>query len=45
MFDEIRYKLNSVEIDRNKNVGITSIIKNHYISMTYDKALIALNVG
>ena len=44
MFDEIRYELNDVEIDRNRNVGITSIIKN-YLSMTYDKALIALNTG
>ncbi|KYN18629.1 hypothetical protein ALC57_09068 [Trachymyrmex cornetzi] len=44
MFDEIRYELNGVEIDRNRNVRITSIIKN-YVSMTYDKALIALNAG
>ncbi|KYN28037.1 hypothetical protein ALC57_02555 [Trachymyrmex cornetzi] len=44
MFDEIRYELNGVEIDRNRNVGITSTIKN-YVSMTYDKALIALNAG
>ncbi|KYN14185.1 hypothetical protein ALC57_13604 [Trachymyrmex cornetzi] len=44
MFDEIRYVLNGVEIDRNRNVGITSTIKN-YVSMTYDKALIALNAG
>ena len=42
MFDKIQYELNSVEIDRNRNVGIT--IKN-YVSMTYDKALIALNAG
>ncbi|KYN19054.1 hypothetical protein ALC57_08727 [Trachymyrmex cornetzi] len=28
MFDEIRYELNGVEIDRNRNVGITSTIKN-----------------
>jgi len=44
MFDEIRYKLNSVEIDLNKNVEITSTIKN-YISLMYEKSLIALNVG
>ncbi|KYN21467.1 hypothetical protein ALC57_06166 [Trachymyrmex cornetzi] len=44
MFDEIRYELNGVEIDRNRNVGITSTIKN-YVSLTYDKALIALNAG
>ena len=33
----------TVEIDRNRNVGITSI--KNYMSMTYDKALIALNAG
>ena len=44
MFDEIRYELNGVEIDRNRNVGITSTLKN-YVSMTYDKALIAVNAG
>ncbi|KYN16366.1 hypothetical protein ALC57_11375, partial [Trachymyrmex cornetzi] len=42
MFDEIRYELNGVEIDRNRNVGITSTLKN-YVSLTYDKALIAMN--
>jgi len=40
MFDEIRYELNGVEIDRNRNVGI-STIKN--VSLTYDKALIMRN--
>ncbi|XP_018399370.1 PREDICTED: uncharacterized protein LOC108777072 [Cyphomyrmex costatus] len=35
MFDEIRYELNSVEIDRNRNVGITSTLKN-YVSLTSD---------
>ena len=39
-FDE----LNDVEIDRNRNVSITNTLKN-YMSMTYDKALIALNSG
>ncbi|XP_014295310.1 uncharacterized protein LOC106693222 [Microplitis demolitor] len=29
MLEEIRYELNSVEIDRNKNVGITSLIKGY----------------
>jgi len=37
MFDEIRYELNGVEIDRNRNVEITSNIKNY---ITYDKAII-----
>ncbi|XP_029667043.1 uncharacterized protein LOC115237843 [Formica exsecta] len=29
MFDEIRYELDGVEIDRNRNVGITSTLKNY----------------
>ncbi|XP_044588763.1 uncharacterized protein LOC123267941 [Cotesia glomerata] len=33
MFEEIRYELNVVEIDRCKNVGITSLMKN-YISQS-----------
>ena len=33
--------LNGVETDRNRNMGITSTFKN-YVSITYDKALIAL---
>jgi len=44
MFDKIRYELNGVEIDRNRNVSIISTLKN-YVSMMYDKALIALNAG
>ena len=39
MFDEIRYELNGVEIDRCRNAGITSTIKN-YVSLTYDKSAI-----
>lgn len=42
IFHEIRYEFNGVEIDHNRNVGITNTIKN-YVSMTYDKALIVLN--
>jgi len=39
MFDEIRYELNGVEIDRkHRNIGVTTTIKND-ISMTYDKVL------
>lgn len=37
MFDEMRYELDGVEIDRNRNVGITSAIKN-YISLTTEKS-------
>jgi len=44
MFSEIQYELNDVKIDRNRNVGITSTIKN-YVLLTYDKSLIALNAG
>jgi len=29
IFDEIRYELDGVEIDRNRNVGITSTLKNY----------------
>ncbi|XP_012543138.1 uncharacterized protein LOC105840681 [Monomorium pharaonis] len=42
MFDEIRYKPNGVEIDRNRNVGITSTLKN-YVSLSCDKAVIIQN--
>jgi len=42
----MRFNMNSiVEIDRNRNVGITSAFKNYVCKMTYDKILIALNVG
>ncbi|XP_043262524.1 uncharacterized protein LOC122403218 [Colletes gigas] len=44
MFDEIRYELNGVEIDRNRNVGITSTIKT-FVSSTFDKSLILRNAG
>ncbi|XP_036144954.1 uncharacterized protein LOC118646362 [Monomorium pharaonis] len=44
MFDEIRYELNGVEIDRNRNVGITSALKN-YITMSSDRIMIANNAG
>ncbi|KYN29107.1 hypothetical protein ALC57_01470 [Trachymyrmex cornetzi] len=44
MFDAIRYELSGMEIDRNRNVGVTSTIKN-YVSLTYDKFLIALNAA
>ena len=44
MFDEIRYELNGVEIDRCRNAGTTSTIKN-YVSLTYDKSTIMQNAG
>jgi len=39
IFDEIQYELNSVEIDRNKNVGITSMLKN-YVTVSSDRSMI-----
>jgi len=42
-FDEMQYELNSVKIDRNRNVGITSIIKI-YISLSSNTSLIMLNL-
>jgi len=41
----MKFDMNStVWIDRNRNMGISSTLKN-YVSMTYDKALIVLNAG
>lgn len=42
MFDEIRYELNGKEIDHNRNVGITSTIKN-FISLNSDESLALKN--
>ncbi|KAL6260853.1 hypothetical protein P5V15_008382 [Pogonomyrmex californicus] len=42
MFDEIRYELDSVEIDRNRNVGITSTLK-HYVTTSSDRSVILRN--
>ncbi|XP_018402809.1 PREDICTED: uncharacterized protein LOC108779802 [Cyphomyrmex costatus] len=44
MFDEIRYELNGVEIDRNRNVGVTSTLKN-YVTVSSDKSVILRNAG
>ncbi|KYQ47745.1 hypothetical protein ALC60_13219 [Trachymyrmex zeteki] len=43
LFDEIRYELNGVEIDRNRNVGITSTLKN-YVTVS-DKSVILRNAS
>ena len=43
IFDEIRYELNGVEIDRNRNVGITSTLKN-YVTV-FDRSVILRNAG
>ncbi|RLU18821.1 hypothetical protein DMN91_009178 [Ooceraea biroi] len=42
LFDEIRYELNGVEIDRSRNVGVTSTLKN-YASLTHVHANILQN--
>ena len=44
MFDEIRYELDGVEIDRNRNVGITTAIKN-YVTITSDRSTMLRNAG
>lgn len=44
LFDEIRYELNGVEIDRNRNVGITTTLKN-YVSLTTDASMSLKNAG
>ncbi|RLU18528.1 hypothetical protein DMN91_008885 [Ooceraea biroi] len=38
MFDEIRYELDGVKSDRNKNVGMTSTLKN-YTLLTLDRGV------
>ena len=42
--DEIRYELNGVKIDRNRNVGITSTFKN-YVTVLSDRSVILRNAG
>ncbi|XP_044597259.1 uncharacterized protein LOC123273851 [Cotesia glomerata] len=44
MFEEIRYELNGVEIDRCKNVGITSVMKG-YASLSPGQQNILENAG
>ncbi|XP_014296106.1 uncharacterized protein LOC106693361 [Microplitis demolitor] len=44
MLEEIRYELNAVEIDRCKNVGLTSIMKN-YISLSPGQLNLVKNAG
>ncbi|XP_011687020.1 PREDICTED: uncharacterized protein LOC105449464 [Wasmannia auropunctata] len=44
MFDEIRYELDGVEIDRCRNVGITSTLK-HYVTTSSDRSVILRNAG
>jgi len=42
MFDEIRYELDDVEIEHNRNVDITSTLKN-YVTISSER--IARNAG
>ncbi|KAL6268092.1 hypothetical protein P5V15_001183 [Pogonomyrmex californicus] len=44
LFDEIRYELDGVEIDRNRNVSITSTLK-HYVTTSSDRSVILRNAG
>jgi len=44
MFDEIRYELDGVEIDCNRNVDITSTLKN-YVTISSERSVIAKNIG
>jgi len=44
IFNEIRYEFNDVEIDRNRNVGITSTLKN-YVTMSSDRSVSLRNAG
>ncbi|KYM83816.1 hypothetical protein ALC53_05753 [Atta colombica] len=44
IFDEIRYEFNGVEIDRNRNEGITSKFKN-YVTVLSDRNVILRNAG
>ncbi|XP_015124427.1 uncharacterized protein LOC107046337 [Diachasma alloeum] len=44
LFEEIRYELNAVEIDRCKNVGLTTLMKN-YISQSPNQSYLMENAG
>lgn len=44
LFEELRYELNGVEIDRNKHVGLTSLMKG-YVSLTPSQKHALENAG
>ncbi|XP_012270282.2 uncharacterized protein LOC105694324 [Orussus abietinus] len=44
LFEEIRYEMNAIEIDRNKNVGLTSLMKG-YLSLTPGQRALMENAG
>ncbi|XP_011687106.1 PREDICTED: uncharacterized protein LOC105449547 [Wasmannia auropunctata] len=45
MFDEIRYELNDVEIDRNRNVGLTTTLKNYVLLSLNNAIIVKHNAG
>lgn len=44
MFEEIRYEINAIEIDRSKNVGLTTLMKG-YISLSPNQKALLENAG
>jgi len=44
LFEEIRYELNAIEIDKCKNVGLTTVMKN-WLSLNPSQRLLAENAG
>lgn len=44
LFDEIRYELNGIEIDRTRNLGYTSTLKN-YVSLNEEQSNKLYNAG
>ncbi|XP_044010190.1 uncharacterized protein LOC122853840 [Aphidius gifuensis] len=44
MFEEIRYEINAIEIDRSKNVGLTTLMKG-YISLSPNQKSLLENAG
>nr|DAC81340.1 TPA_asm: hexon [Megastigmus wasp adintovirus] len=44
LFDEIRYEINAIEIDRCKNVGVTSLMKG-YASFSSNQSKVLENTG
>ncbi|XP_015604642.1 uncharacterized protein LOC107272223 [Cephus cinctus] len=44
LFEEIRYEMNAIEIDRNKDVGLTSFMKG-YVSLSPSQRSLMKNAG
>ncbi|XP_018561376.1 uncharacterized protein LOC111691840 [Anoplophora glabripennis] len=44
LFDEIRYELNGIPVDRSRNPGLTTIMKN-YVSISQNESLKLENAG